>query len=266
MLSKLFRYEMKSVARLLLPMYGAVLLLSVINRLTLLFFSSNTLFAIPQIMLTTMYVLLVVAVILLTFVLMVQRFYKNLLRKEGYLMFTLPVSTSSHILAKALCAFIWIMATLVITLASVVITIPDSSWITSLPELWNSISATLTQQSLNPSLILTLLIITIPVAILYFLSSAYAAMAFGQLSNNHKLACSFGAYIGIYFAAQLVTATALGIYMACAGYWDLLVISTEMVPAFVYGILLITMGLNLLFTVILFIVTRHLLRKRLNLE
>ena len=51
--------------------------------------------------------MIVLAAILLTIYLLVERFYHNLLGNEGYLMFALPVSTSEHIIAKILTALIW---------------------------------------------------------------------------------------------------------------------------------------------------------------
>ena len=45
--------------------------------------------------------------LLLTLVLMVYRFYKNLMTDEGYLMFTLPVSRSQLIWSKLMVALAW---------------------------------------------------------------------------------------------------------------------------------------------------------------
>ena len=55
---------------------------------------------------------------LLTLVLMVYRFYKNLMTDEGYLMFTLPVSRSQLIWSKLLVALVWsVLSTVLAALA-----------------------------------------------------------------------------------------------------------------------------------------------------
>lgn len=50
----------------------------------------------------------------LTIVVTIQRFRKNLLGDEGYLMFTLPVSTSSLILSKCITALIYAVLSFIV--------------------------------------------------------------------------------------------------------------------------------------------------------
>ena len=50
------------------------------------------------------YVVLIISISAITLIIMVQRFYKNLLGDEGYLMFTLPVKTWQNVLNKLIFA------------------------------------------------------------------------------------------------------------------------------------------------------------------
>mgnify|MGYP006988889638 CR=1 FL=1 len=53
----------------------------------------------------------IVAAVVMTVVLMVSRFYRNLLRNEGYLMFTLPVSAHALVWSKLIVSLVWFLLT-----------------------------------------------------------------------------------------------------------------------------------------------------------
>lgn len=103
---KLLKYEWKACARVLLPLYGAVLLISVVNRLMDTMRADDLLFGIPSVILAMLYFGVLSAVFVVTAVILIQRFYKNLLGDEGYLMFTLPVSVSRHLWSKLIMAMV----------------------------------------------------------------------------------------------------------------------------------------------------------------
>ena len=87
MLSKLLKYELKATGRIFLPLFLALLLFAGINRFTL----SPDEFDAPAMISMIMYIIIMVGMFVMTFIMMIQRFYKNLLSDEGYLMLTLPV-------------------------------------------------------------------------------------------------------------------------------------------------------------------------------
>ena len=106
MLGKLFKYEMKATSRIFLPVYIAVVLFAALGRLvTGIDLFSNELSWLSGIFMGT-YVLVIVATAVLTYIVVIQRFYKNLLTDEGYLMFTLPVKPSRLILSKLFSAML----------------------------------------------------------------------------------------------------------------------------------------------------------------
>jgi type IV secretory pathway VirB3-like protein len=88
MLGKLLKYEFKATSRIFLPMFGALLIVAAFSRL---FMSLS--FDVPSVIGVTVSVIMIIGIIVMTFLLTIQRFNKNLLGSEGYLMFTLPVST-----------------------------------------------------------------------------------------------------------------------------------------------------------------------------
>lgn len=92
MLGKLTKYEFKATCRFFLPLYGALLLLAAMSRLSQWIMTYNEIGLLHYFsnIFTLVYVLVAVAIFALTLIVMIQRFYKNLLGDEGYLMFTLP--------------------------------------------------------------------------------------------------------------------------------------------------------------------------------
>ena len=76
---KLLKYEWKACARICLPLYAVELLVAFINRLLYSDIGSKLLYGIPSIVMTMLYAAIMVALFVVTAVVLVQRFYKNLL-------------------------------------------------------------------------------------------------------------------------------------------------------------------------------------------
>ena len=88
MLRKLIKYELITCGRTFLPIYLAILLMSVITG-----FSMNMeIFKISGVSMIILFGLFV-SLVVLTIMIIIQRFKRNLLEDEGYLMFTLPVTS-----------------------------------------------------------------------------------------------------------------------------------------------------------------------------
>ena len=97
---KLLKYEWKACARTCLPLYGVLILMSLISRILYVIPKNASLdFMLPAIG-SMLYMGVMMAAFVVTAVILIQRFYKNLLGSEGYLMFTLPVTVSQHLLSK----------------------------------------------------------------------------------------------------------------------------------------------------------------------
>ena len=105
MLGKLLKHEFRATGRIMLPLIAAELMVSVLAGLSVRGLGRMQ----SMSFLHTMYVLTLMvfglglfAIAVVAFVLMIQRFYKSLLRDEGYLSMTLPVTVDAHIWAKLL--------------------------------------------------------------------------------------------------------------------------------------------------------------------
>ena len=79
MLGKLIGYETKAFGRIMLPLYGATLAFALFTGLSIRFLPSDTLEGLPGALLFMLYGMLIMAIFIMTGVLSVTRFYKNLL-------------------------------------------------------------------------------------------------------------------------------------------------------------------------------------------
>ena len=110
MLGKLLKYELKSTSRLMGVLYLAVLIVAAIVG----FLARGTIWqatqgnAIAVVVSGLIYTLLIMTLMIVTVVMILQRFYKNLLKGEGYLMHTLPVPTWMLVASKTISSLIWV--------------------------------------------------------------------------------------------------------------------------------------------------------------
>ena len=95
MLKQLLKYEFKATKRRYFGLYLALALLSVVLGVTFRqehALAHSTSFQNLEVILMIVYVSVILAIAVLCFVNTIQRFYQNLLGREGYLMHTLPVN------------------------------------------------------------------------------------------------------------------------------------------------------------------------------
>ena len=112
MLKQLLKYEFKATKSLYFGLYLALALLSVVLGVS--FRQENarahsTSFQNLEVILMVLYLSVIFAIAVLCFVSTVQRFYKNLLGREGYLMHTLPVTETQLILSKLITSMVWVL-------------------------------------------------------------------------------------------------------------------------------------------------------------
>ena len=112
MLKLLLKYEFKATKRLYFGLYLALALLSVVLGVTFRqehALAHSTSFQNLEVILMIVYVSVILAIAVLCFVNTIQRFYQNLLGREGYLMHTLPVNENQLILSKLLTSMVWVL-------------------------------------------------------------------------------------------------------------------------------------------------------------
>ena len=270
MLGRLIKYEFKATARTFLPLYGVLLLLAGLNRLFMEFKFQNFAFGIPQILSWILYGCIIVAIFVISLLVMIQRFYRNLLKEEGYLMFTLPVPPRNHIFAKLFTSMVWMLGSIVVTLVSVGILALGSGMFTSLFR-----GLVEMQQNFDGDVALFwLTMLNFFVMVLSALASSilmiYCAISLGQLFNQHRVAAAFGCYVGIYMVMQAFNTTLMLILGTIfTNNTESILRYFDTPYAMVGGVNIMIGGLGLLeiaYAVGFFLLTNFIFKRQLNLE
>lgn len=257
MLGKLIKYEFAATGRIFLPLFGALIVAALISRLFIILR-----FQVPSIIGVTISVILIIAVFVIALIITLFRFYKNLLTNEGYLMFTLPVSTDSLIWSKLIVSFVWSVVSLIaIFIAIVIMSITDIN----IAEAFSALISALSQQGITN--ITGFIIEFILLCIVYLFAGIillYACMSSSLLVNKHRILFSFGAYIVFYIVGQIISSVAMVIIMPKHLFFENP--SVAEVAGLVNTIMLYSIAFALTSGVLLYLFTRYMLKNKLNLE
>ena len=269
MLGKLIKYEFKATGRILLPLYGALLVFALINRL--LFRSSldetinntfGTIGGIANILSVFAYGCTMAAVFVVTFFVIVQRFYKNILGDEGYLMNTLPVKPYLNIINKILTSAIWTIVSCFVAFMSIIllfVTIDSvrdifSNIIPVLRDVFNYYGGT-------PFILAIEFFIVGLVELITSITMIYASISIGHLFSKSKILMSFVAFIVLSILSNIINSIAVYIFSS-----NHISMFTEPSSGMFSGILLISIVLELIYFSIYFFITNYVLTKKLKLE
>ncbi len=261
MLKKLLKYEIASSARAFLPLYGTLLILALVHAITNTVFSKAILnFENEDIIYGLVFFAFSAIIFTLgavTFMIIVNRFKKNLLGREGYLMFTLPVPVSLHIVSKFLSALIWqIFSSIVVILSSALIMLNEPTFrdvIEEIVELFSvAIVRLLENGSIMPSTAITLSVFSVLTTACASILLIYLAIAVGHLAKKHK---------------NLLGITVFLIISSIVNYPSQILFSTFDINAnTIVPYILLTSCINIVLTIIYFLITRYVLKHKLNLE
>ncbi len=269
MLGKLFKYEIKATARLFLPLYLTILVFAGINRLFIAMPNlgnkslsfSNFAMGISMVV----YVTLIIGMVLMTLIVLIQRFYKNLLGDEGYLMFTLPVQPWKHILSKLTVSMLWTFVSGGVALCSILFI---SSKNFSTPDLYNQLSSAfnLFKQYFGASAYLVSFeaVVFGLLAIAATIVTIYAAIALGHLFSRYKLLASFGMYIVLKTISQMLMTLLTFVFLNQANFGAEIhsMPSVSQINTF----LLLSIFYSAAVTAGYFLLTNYILKRKLNLE
>ena len=124
----------------------------------------------------------------------ISRFYKNLIRDEGYLMHTLPVPTWQLLVSKLITVYIWTVATVLIELICLSMAFEDFNFFEIISNIFRLFSD-------RTEIFYIIYIILTPFTIM---SCIYLAFALGNLFSKNKLGVSVAMYFGIKFAERML--------------------------------------------------------------
>lgn len=270
MLGKLLKYEFKATARILLPAYAVLLAISFIMRWTvgLRHPGEGALFDITRAVIAMAYGCILGMVCIVTVLLLIQRFYKNLLGDEGYLMHTLPVKPWQNIMAKLLPAVFWSLLSLFLAgLSSFIIVMSWHDWLGFWQGAADMVELSFQQLGGHTLLFGLEILLVMLISMAGCILPVYAALAAGHTANNHRILWSVAAYILITLVFSFFNMT-LASLLNQLGLPDLVyntIVAGDSIAATHIWLLCVDL-LSLLEGAICFGLTAYLLQHRLNLE
>ncbi|MDI9508806.1 MAG: hypothetical protein GX319_05195 [Clostridiales bacterium] len=261
MLKKLIKHELYATARFLIPLYLIMVVLSLANRLLTNFDIFRGPLNTIRILMLVAYVISIVASLAVTFILIILRFYKNLMSEEGYLMFTLPVKTSQLINSKLIVSIFWCLTSILVVISSLLILFATNQ---NMNIFWQAIDQTLAslKDEFGDQYILfifELLLMIIANLFLYILL-IYGSIAIGHSFTKNKIISSFASYAVINTAMQIIMLIII-LFLAYITGIDLE--DSSIVPKLLFPTYMI---MSFVFNIVLYITTNHIFKRKLNLE
>ncbi len=271
MLRKLMKHEFRATGQIMLPLYLILLVTAFGSNIAGRWMIDSQISAVSLLggFMVMAFAIAIFAACLMSFVLMIQRFYKNLLQDEGYLMLTLPVSIHQHIWAKLIVSVVWFITTLFVLFLACMVVAYNVRFIQEFFGVFADILRGLQKLKISEALNGTVIILEFLVLIFLFLAAFslqfYAALAAGHSLPNHKMAYSVGCFFVFQFLVQFLgTMFLIGLSKSPVfrflSNWD---------PSAIVAIhtgLLMMIALVLVYGAIFYIVTIFFLKKHLNLE
>lgn len=281
MLAKLIKHEFKATARVFVPMLGTVLALTAATALTVRLGGifalpggtgwGKTVFGLVAGLLCLLTFFAMMAMMVAVMVITIQRFYKNLLGDEGYLMFTLPVTPAQHITAKLTVGTVWTIVSLALAFlggGAVTSAVPGAAEGSLTLAQFNEIFRA--QMGIGLWLPAAVVLVFFIIGTVNTYLQLYLCMAVGGQWPTSRLGASIAAYLILNFGLQLLFVIGMiagGVTLSVTGAMDALIPMVESAApvAVMCGAMGAVGAVLLLGCVVYFCVTRWLLTKRLNL-
>lgn len=269
MVKKLYKHEFLAWLRIMPLIYGIVLVVAAMNRLILCFETDTVYYNIIQVSGIIMYVIGLLVCLAAPIVFGVTRFYKNLFTGEGYLTFTLPVSTTAHIWVKSLTALCFSVGSLLVA----AITVP----VISAGDVWREIclAASYLAKHIPEDMVGHIIgwvaefFVLLIVAFYYGHMLLNCCVSVGQLFRKNRILASVGAYFAYYVITQIFGTATIILSFALDGTQLMRDIGQFIVDN-PNGTVHIALCAGIVFYAIIcgifFLISRFVIRKRLNLE
>jgi hypothetical protein len=151
------------------------------------------------------FVAAIIGVCFMSFFLMLQRFYRNLLRDEGYIMFTLPASVHQQVWSKLIVSTVWYVLTAAAVILSFLVAVYEVGFVSAFFRgIGQILQAMPAYYALNGTAFALELAALCFVGCVSFALQFYAAMAVGHSFSSHKLLLSVAFYFAFQFASQII--------------------------------------------------------------
>ncbi|WP_423364156.1 hypothetical protein [Mycoplasma sp. P36-A1] len=264
MLIKLIKYDMKSMIKDTSFIYLITFISCIMAAIFMNFIDSENLFIKIIVTLVIIFsVIMLITINIVTLVAVIKRFYTNVLKDQGYLTNTLPITKGTLVLSK------YISSSLMLIISSIVTVILSTIFSSS-----NIFSLTSTAiRELNDNInylgfsfipFIIGLIVLFLITCVYFQAFVYTALVLGHAKDRNKIL--FSILYAIIINTILSIALVFGVYLI-EGLSYSFNFSTNMseqlvINTVIWGLVVI----SAIPTIAYYFITKITLEKRLNLE
>lgn len=276
MLKKLIKKDFRATARTFLPMILGFVVVSILAKILFEagFMSSvnnnfisdtNEFMVISSVIFIALYIIYVIAFFILTYVFIVNDFYKTMVSDQAYLTHTLPVKTSALINSKLIIAIFWQCVVYLLVFLSFLLFLmghmPQIPW----QELAADFYGTL---GMEPGQYTTFMIVCMVIGAFSSPLMLYASVAIGHLFGKHKVLGAILSYIGIYTVMQIICTIA----MVAFGYSFTAALNANTISnqtfysTFFDSYMWFAIIFSTVTSIIFYIITNYVMSKKLNLE
>ncbi len=290
MLGKLIKHDFRALSRTLFPLQigilGGGLVATLLTALTIRLNDASWAGANGSSMLkglimaasATMAVLIGIAIMasaFVTLILICYHFYRSFLADEGYLTFTLPVSTGKLIWSKLFTGMFWVLINCVVIAVTLLIfavfgtttnSLVNTSVLEGLRQFFTDIIPQVSQYVSLPLMIVETVIVGIVALAAQLLQIYFAIIVGGQVAKKHRILAAIGMYLLINMGVGIISSVFMAFVTLGEGAMSLALNTVQEVGTFMstifgwYGVLFV--GLSALF----FLLSRVILKKNLNLQ
>ncbi len=276
MLGKLIKHEFKAIGRLYIPIFAVVLVMTPIFA-TLFQFSSNIgEQSISRGLLVGMgvtgYVIMMIGLCISSFLFVILRFYKTVATSEAYLTFCLPVKPTQILFSKLFVGVIWEVLSAGLALLSLYIMflIQGASIPPEIVRMYEVLKPLIVTEYGSVAMFLICLVLIALVSAIAGTMTFFLSVCLGQLFNEHRGIISVGMYSGLYFVMQIIS---VGVFLPflIKGPSSIMVGEVATFQATADSIPTVgffaTLGImQLVFAVIMYIVSSFILKKKTNVR
>ena len=269
MVKKLYKHEFLAWLRIVPFIFGITLITAAFHRVLQLFETDSVYYGIVNVSAIVLYFVSLVVCLATPVVFGIVRFYKNLFTGEGYLTFTLPVKTTTHLNVKVITTAVFSVAAFVVCfLSALIITAGDvftELWKAFL-YLWKMIPVEDSRHILGYAAEFCVLML---VAVFATILLYNACLCIGQLAKKNRILLAVGAYFIYYFITQVfgtifvIVFTILESTNALAKIYSFILGHVWLSGHLGFAIAIV---LYVLLGFVFWLICRYILRKKLNLE
>ena len=267
MLGKLLKHELRATAHTMLPILGIMLLVSAMANLGLRFMDGRSVPAVVSVMCTLIVVIFAVGLLAMGMVavfMMVRRFRDNLLRDEGYIMHTLPVSVHAQIWSKVIVSSLWYALTGAAVVLSCMLAAADIEFIRSVGKALREFMRLMSEDIKNIEILFEVLALLVLGALSASLSFD-AALAVGHSFPSRKMLIS----VCVFVAMLVLSQTAAALISKAVNDTGLLDLVDSRVTGFMAAwraVCAYAAALLAAYGAVCYAITAYFLKRHLNLE